>query len=377
MPVNPFDLSFGLEFECYLPEGATAAQLASAVNARIGPTHSCQAQNYNHSRTSVWKIVTDGSLGDWQRGVELVSPVLRGQAGIEIAMKALRALSDFGCTVNKKCGFHVHVGAADARGPGEMDYPIAFMRNLIRLYSAFEPAIDSIMPPSRRGSANTYCRSITAVSAAALNAATSFAQLTRVAAPGSSGDGARFYKVNLVAYNRHKTVEFRQHSGTLDEAKARYWIIMCLRMVAAARNGASIIPGSSTAAVPGASTQGGQVNRARQGTASWTIGEMMLRPEGVTGPEARAAVGWPSVSMPQQAAICGLSYTVQRTGRTVRYFARTAQAEIAATAPPPNSTPTPITLIGLLDLIGSAPDERQFMLQRQADLGSPNIQWAA
>ena len=34
----------------------------------------------------------------------------------------------------------------------------------------------------------------------------------------------RYYKVNLEAYSRHRTVEFRQHSGTINFAKMEKWI---------------------------------------------------------------------------------------------------------------------------------------------------------
>jgi hypothetical protein len=60
------------------------------------------------------------------------------------------------------------------------------------------------------------------------------------------------------------------------------------------------------------------------GTKAQLVGRLMLRPEGVTGPEAMAATGWPSISLPQQAAMCGLSYTTKREGRYVRYFAKPA-----------------------------------------------------
>ena len=36
--------------------------------------------------------------------------------------------------------------------------------------------------------------------------------------------GDRYFKVNPVAYRRHNTIEFRQHSGTTDYEKMSNWI---------------------------------------------------------------------------------------------------------------------------------------------------------
>jgi hypothetical protein len=404
MPVHIRDITFGIEIECFVPEGSNAGQAASAINARIGANR-CLAQGYNHQVNANWKIVTDGSLGDFQRGIEVVSPILSGAAGIDEAEKVIKALQDFGCSVNKKCGLHVHLGAGNPafRTQGE-NIPLGFMKRFAKMYAIFEPVIDSLVPPSRRASANAFCRSITSASLPRLTSAATLDDVIYAVTDSHHGDGRRYHKVNFVAFARYKTVEVRHHSGTLDSNKVKHWIVLCLRMAAAAANGAEVImpnalPPRSAARIAAAVSETltphtppapiVPVNRAREGSASWRIGQMMLRPEGVTGPEARAAVNWPSVSMPQQAQICGLEYTTQRTGRTVRYFARTAQAEMAAAAAsvpppppppvpaePPAPPPTPITLLGLMDLIGSELDERQYFLQRQADLGGP-IQWAA
>lgn len=367
--VQALEQTFGVEIECYLPEGMTIQGVAAAVTHRTG--RPCNFQGYNHQTPAHWKVVTDASLGDVSRGVEFVSPILRGEAGIAEAEKVMRALADMNCTVSKRCGFHVHVGVDPA--------PLDFWKRLVNLYAGFEPVLDSIMPPSRRASRNTYARSITTASPSTINAALDFNAIQR-AACGAVGNEHRFYKLNLAAYRRHRTVEYRHHAGTLDSAKAKFWILTCLRMTAAAHNGAVIRTGAPAMTATQTATQPGPIlNRAREHSKSWLIGQMMLRPEGVTAREASAAVGWPSVSLPQQAQICGLTCTTQRTGREVRYFARAAQIENAveiAAAPETATPPTQISLLGLIDLIGSDTAEAAYMLQRQTDLGGP-IEWAA
>jgi hypothetical protein len=117
---------------------------------------------------------------------------------------------------------------------------------------------------------------------------------------------------------------------------------------------------------------GNPLNQARPGTKAWRVGQMMLRPEGATGPEVCAELGWPSVSMVQQARVCGLTTTTTRIGRNVRYFAQAAQASVSAQ---PSVAPT-ITIDGFADLIEASAEEREYLRQRQADLGGP-IAWAA
>ena len=357
-----FQNTYGIEIECYLPEGVSHRQAAHAITARGVETHE---ESYNHITRPTWKIVTDGSLGnDYERGMEVVSPVLSGPAGFEALKVVLATLNDLGCTVSKKCGVHVHVGVASM--------PLQSIKNLLKLYAANEHIIDGFVPPSRRASLSTWCRSLTGLSFTAIDRARSFTDLVQLFGMGPiremiNHDGRRYHKVNILPiaaftqFGRGRpTVEFRQHSGTLDFAKVSNWTALCLRMVAAA---------NSQPTTPTASTQ---INQARPGSKSHMVGEMMLRPTGVTGREAVAATGWPSISLPQQAAACGLTFTTQRIGRTVRYFANAAAANAAA-AP---ATAQRATLASLMQTIGAEETEVAFFQARTANLSGP-VAWAA
>lgn len=344
------DNTFGVEIECYLPEGGTTTTAAAAVSQRTDSL--CVAQAYNHTTLPHWKIVTDGSLGDYQRGIEAVSPILTGEAGLVTVEKVMRALTDYGCTVSRRCGFHVHVGAGT-------NPPVQFFRNIFKLYALYEPVIDRFMPASRRLSANSYCRSITNVALSSVDTAADLDSIIRLMT--SHGGEARFHKLNLSAYRRHRTVEFRQHSGTLEGNKARNWATLCLRMAERAKS--ELVIGSNTT-----STTGDQRNRARYGSKAWEIGQMLLRPEGVTPQEVRNATGWPSVSMPAQLAMCGLGYTTQRMGRQIRYFAQ-------ATTMSTNIT-IDTSLDGLFNMIGCDESERAYFRERTANLNGL-VDWAA
>lgn len=349
MPLSINELTFGVEIECYIPEGATSTQAAIAVKRRL--QRPVNVERYNHQRRPDWKVTTDGSLGDYARGLEFVSPILRGEEGLQEVEQVCEALQDFGCTVNKKCGLHVHVGVAGS----DLD----FFKTITKLYATYEPVIDSFMPGSRRESQNAYCRSMTTLSRARIEEATTLPAVISAATSASPGSESRYYKLNLAAYNRHQTVEFRQHSATLEGRKVRNWTTLCLRMVAAAKNGVNLNPRAETAQV---------VNRARPGSNAHLIGEMLLRPEGVTRQEALRATGWPSISIPQQAGFCGMQVTSQRTGREVRYFAQRAALE---TAPALD-----VSIRGLCTLIGATDSEREYFEARARNLSGP-IAWAA
>jgi len=342
-------LTFGIELECYRPAGVSMQAAADAVAQRLGKPCAVIPYSRAHEPCSTWKVTTDGSLGDYATGCEFVSPVLTGEEGKAEVAKVLSALNDLGCTVSKDCGTHAHIGV---RGVG-----LPFFKNIVRLYQAYEPLIDSMMPVSRRASNNGFCRTMTALSAANINAAHTISELSEALRRSTGAHERRYHKVNLDAFNRHGTVEFRQHSGTLDETKIINWLNICQRMVVKAM-------GEMTFGSPAAAVR----NTARPGSKAHQIGQMLLRPEGVTGPEICQAKGWPSVSVPAQARAAGLTVVSQRTGRMVRYFVRREAEAQAATMT--------ITVEGLAALIGMTASETAYVNNRINNLRG-SIAWAA
>jgi hypothetical protein len=96
--------------------------------------------------------------------------------------------------------------------------------NFIQLESAF----DLLVPKSRRHNNNQFCRSnvaaVTTVSGRTnqrpselIQSASSISQLQQLLCPEDS----RYMKMNLMALNRHGTVEFRHAGGSKNPAKVR------------------------------------------------------------------------------------------------------------------------------------------------------------
>jgi len=340
--------TIGIEIECLLPDGQTRANAAAAVAARLGKP--CYAESYNHRTAAHWKIVTDGSLSNSVRGMEVVSPKLSGLEGLAEIAKVMDALQDFGATVDKSCGFHVHVGAEHDGLP--------FHKTLAKLYAAFESEIDKLMPASRRGNQNNYCRSIAHASREQIDHTGSVTELANLL--GRTAPAPRYVKLNMT--RRHPTVEFRQHSGTLDSVKATTWIKTCLRLVEKAAAGVEFNPVAPSVSRP----------KVRRGSKRAICVEMLLRPEGATREQLLAATGWPTISVQDVVSRTGWELITTRMGRRITYRLNRAAAEAHSTT----NGQLDISVAGLCNLIGSTNDERQYLESRAANLSSAH-QWAA
>jgi hypothetical protein len=231
--------TFGTEIECYAPVDTMG--VARILNAAGIPTQGFTSAV--HRTTSEWKVVTDGSVhgnGINRFGVEVVSPVLRGVEGLEQLRKVLEALEAAGCTVDRACGIHVHVGMRGASGRQ--------IANVAKAYLRHEGNFDKLIAPSRRAGANRFCQSNRTQAIRghrsldrafdALDNATTGEQVARIVNGGfQSGvqySGYRYFGLNLQSLGTHGTVEFRSHGGSVNAAKVCAWVRLVTGFVAAA-----------------------------------------------------------------------------------------------------------------------------------------------
>jgi hypothetical protein len=201
--------SFGIEIETF---GRERYEVADALCDAGIP---CTIQEYNHEVCSDWKIVSDSSV---YNGFELVSPPLKGEEGFSTVRKVFGVLSTLGLQVDRRCGFHVHVDANDLTAPD--------LLCIARRYGNFEHYIDAVMPPSRRLDKNHYCLSMNHF----FDNYSETINQCRYPDDFARKIDDRYYKVNICSFNRHGTIEFRQHSGTVDVTKAINWIMFCLHI---------------------------------------------------------------------------------------------------------------------------------------------------
>ena len=215
--------TFGVEIEFF---GCTRESVAQALNAKGICAY---VEGWNKRTVTHWKIVTDSSVNGRGcnnsngKGNEIVSPILRGEAGLRELKVVLETLNECGAKVDKSCGIHVHHGVED--------FTLDHLKNVYALYARYENVIDMLLPKSRR-QYNSYCRPINYTS-------TVLAQLKRVNTYEKLAElfASRYYKVNHENYRGRGTVEFRQHSGSLEYAKVSSWIVFTQAIVERAKLG--------------------------------------------------------------------------------------------------------------------------------------------
>ena len=201
-------LTFGVEIECY------NFYRNSLIEVGRNNGLSVRSEGYNHDDNQhYYKIVSDGSL-EGTNANEVVSPILKGTKGMNSLETICKALAEVDAKVNRSCGLHVHIGA-------ERMSDEHYCR-LVRNYQRIERAIDSFMPNSRRANNNGYCHSLVGIN---------FENCTTKREIAQAMHNDRYFKVNAIAYNRHKTIEFRQHSGTTDYEKISKWVMFLAKLV--------------------------------------------------------------------------------------------------------------------------------------------------
>lgn len=166
-----------------------------------------RVEGYNHTTRSHWKIVSDVSIRR-AGSCELVSPVLEGEAGLNQIKTVCEVLDRHNAKVAITCGLHVH---HDAR-----DLDAEKIKKVVKIYKRIEKRVDEFMPKSRRAGRNRYCGTV-------------------LDAPVDVVAARRYVKVNLTAFQRHGTVEFRHHSGTVDAAKIINWVLFTALVMDKAR----------------------------------------------------------------------------------------------------------------------------------------------
>ena len=215
------DRTFGIEMEMV---GVSQSQVVSALTAA---GIRCNLSHYGSATATYWKAQTDGSVrpthaNQGSNSCELVSPILRGEEGIAEIKKVCAALATIGAKVNRTCGLHVHFGIRDLTHDQ--------IKRVCKMWVRDESVIDTVMPESRRGNNNRYCRSNVYDSVDAMfekiSNARSFDQLQSALCPPTdySPHSGRYHKVNLLAFAEHGTIEFRQHSGTVEANKICFWV---------------------------------------------------------------------------------------------------------------------------------------------------------
>jgi hypothetical protein len=196
-----FNKKFGVEIESYGVNKESLIQALTTAGIEV------QSEFYNHTTRKHWKIVSDSSI-EGEDTFELVSPILVGEAGLEQVKKVCEVLVILKAKINKTCGMHIHFDATDLT--------LNQWKNIFINYANLEGTIDNFMPVSRRANNSTFCQSIIRYKDR-IATATSISQIAQIIS-------TRYTKINAQSFSRHNTIEFRQHSGTVEFEKIEKWV---------------------------------------------------------------------------------------------------------------------------------------------------------
>lgn len=209
--MNAAEMTYGIEIECMVP-----GTIITERGIRIGGYHhGIQVPGFPEG----WTAQSDSSIrpATGMVAVEIVSPVLKGEDGLNQVQNVLGQLRSWGAQVNSSCGCHVHVGFRRDS--------IKALKRLVHLTAHYEDALYAAAG-SRERVGNHYCKSIKE-DFRSLQYATLRSRY--FATPASN----RYHVLNLtnLLESRKRTVEFRVFASTVDSDTAIAYIRSCVGLV--------------------------------------------------------------------------------------------------------------------------------------------------
>jgi hypothetical protein len=235
----PYSSKFGIELELTSANEIIPEDIAYYIEGNR--TEVSVIQNYSDGRhtSNNWKIVPDSSIvcnisqPDCNK-FELVSPPLKSGDGLSTVHSILKRMEQIRpkLKVNKSMGFHVHV---DVSG-----FSTFQLVKVCQQFVKYEEIIDLFMPNSRRtGSAesNHYFQSnrenvvnrLYTSSNRGVHDALGHCYDTHSLVDLMNGS-SRYYKLNMqnLVTRRQSTLEFRQHSASMNYEKIGAWVRFCV-----------------------------------------------------------------------------------------------------------------------------------------------------
>lgn len=219
------NIKFGVEIEFFGVDRPTVLQkfLDNGIDAEI--------HKYEHCNYDNWKITWDGSvtpdgteevidLHDQKvyKGVEVVSPILYGEAGLKELEIVCKCLNEIDAKVDKTCGIHIHFNAGDMS--------VKDVKNILIFYYNNQKMFDAMLPESRRSGKCEFCKPIEKDQIIKIKKADSREKIGRALK-------TRHKVVNARSYRRegHNTIEFRQMNGSINYNKIECWILLLYKMI--------------------------------------------------------------------------------------------------------------------------------------------------
>lgn len=245
--------AFGVELELVAP--IKPGKVRDAIQ-RVTGTKSL-ITGHNNKTMKAWKVETDTTIAALkaQYGLEIVSPILRGEGGLDLISKVANELSTCGSTANSSCGLHVHIDMTGVK--------FEQLKLLCQAWVKYEEGIDLLLPPSRRASANKYClnvgqnkkfRNLSNKEAHTLIERQTTKQGLVKVMNSHPTNRNRYFKLNLqnlVSKDKPRnTIEFRGPAGTCDAAVVENWVRFFMSFVEASIHIKEVEPFGEKAKAP-------------------------------------------------------------------------------------------------------------------------------
>lgn len=213
------ELKFGVEIEFFGANYVTVIEKLRAAGISVADFN-----GYTHKVIAQWKVTTDcsvtGSNTGLSKGLELVSPILYGDEGLDELAKVYEVLNSCRAKVDKSCGTHVHFDIND--------FTVQNCKNFLNLYYNYQGVINYLVPQSRR--TNEYCKILTKGTLVDINK-----DYVRSIRDIAYTMDTRYMTVNLQSYVKYGTIEIRQHGGTTEFEKMEAWIILMYQLLDVAK----------------------------------------------------------------------------------------------------------------------------------------------
>lgn len=221
--------TFGIEMEtlCKNPRQWVAEQL-NVVLQPFG--HTASAQPYHHGTNSRnlthWEVKPDGSVSqgatpEYRYDAEIVTPVLKGNEGLQV-LKAVCTwlVSSHAFKVSKVCGLHVHHGVSARE-----------LNALAKTWVKIEGVVMNCLPGSRKG--NRYCKPWK--NRYARGSETMLEELGAMQWYSRYLFNDRYYNLNFASYSMRGTVEFRCAAGSFEYEKISQWLLCTQAIIEASK----------------------------------------------------------------------------------------------------------------------------------------------
>jgi len=241
---NRTSLTMGLEFE-------------GTFNRRgnVQSIHELQTVFNNDEELNFIYVKTDGTHGV---DFEIAFPILSIDSSLSwyYVNKVLTLLVNNGCNVKKCCGVHVHIGLkpisvnitndaftklsidkyrdnrtyiSQSSSAFEDVLDNAIIKDVVLRYAIHQLEINKIFPPSRTN--NRFAQGLDLCVDAIRQCDGSISSLMNAIQRHSSTNRRdKFFAINLQSYARYGTIEFRQHSATLERDKVKPFVMMLANM---------------------------------------------------------------------------------------------------------------------------------------------------